>query len=252
VSDHVEVPDALFADPELAVLYDFVDNDRRDLNVYVAIAEELGASSVLDVGCGTGNLACRLARTGLRVVGLDPAAASLDVARRKTGADHVHWIHGDVTDLPQLEVDLVVMTGNVAMVFLSDDEWSRVLSVSQSALSDDGWLVFETRDPSRRGWEHWTKHETYRTIEVPRIGLIDTWIELTDVRLPHVSFRQTFRFRADGVERTSGSMLRLRTPDEVTKGLKHAGLRLREVRDAPDRPGLEHVYFTQSDSPNVC
>jgi 2-polyprenyl-3-methyl-5-hydroxy-6-metoxy-1,4-benzoquinol methylase len=134
----VDMPDALFADPTLAVLYDFVDDDRSDLDVYAAITDELGASSVLEVGCGTGTLACRLARKGKRVVGLDPAAASLDVARRKAGADQALWIHGAVTDLTELEVDLVVMTGNVAMVFLTDDEWSRVLSAVKSALREGG------------------------------------------------------------------------------------------------------------------
>lgn len=47
------VPDALFADPRLALLYDVIDDDRSDLDAYVAIATELGATSVLDVGCGT-------------------------------------------------------------------------------------------------------------------------------------------------------------------------------------------------------
>ena len=88
------MPDPIFADPRLAALYDIVDDDRRDLDVYAAIVEELRASSVLDLGCGTGTLACRLARPGLEVVGVDPAAASLDVARRKQGAHLVRPMTG--------------------------------------------------------------------------------------------------------------------------------------------------------------
>ena len=74
------VSDAVFADPRLAVLYDVVDDDRSDLDMYVDIVAELGASSVLDVGCGTGTLACRLAQRGISVTGIDPAAASLDAS----------------------------------------------------------------------------------------------------------------------------------------------------------------------------
>jgi hypothetical protein len=48
------MPDAAFAEPRLAQIYDPMDPDRRDLDVYAAIAEEFGARSVLDVGCGTG------------------------------------------------------------------------------------------------------------------------------------------------------------------------------------------------------
>ena len=75
-------------------------------------------STVLDIGCGTGTLACRLAARGLTVTGVDPAQASLDVARSKPGADRVIWLLGDATTLPPMTVDVVTMTGNVAQVFV--------------------------------------------------------------------------------------------------------------------------------------
>jgi 2-polyprenyl-3-methyl-5-hydroxy-6-metoxy-1,4-benzoquinol methylase len=46
--------------------YDAFDADRSDLDVYLAIAQELDAGSVLDVGCGTGTFAVLLAREGSR------------------------------------------------------------------------------------------------------------------------------------------------------------------------------------------
>jgi ubiquinone/menaquinone biosynthesis C-methylase UbiE len=77
------VPDAAFAEPRLAQIYDPMDPDRRDLDVYAAMAEEFGARSVLDVGCGTGTLACLLAaraggnrgRSGRRVPRSRPSQA---------------------------------------------------------------------------------------------------------------------------------------------------------------------------------
>jgi 2-polyprenyl-3-methyl-5-hydroxy-6-metoxy-1,4-benzoquinol methylase len=81
--------DPIFEHPRLAAIYDALDPDRSDLDVYVAIAAELGAHRVLDVGCGTGTFALLLADRGLDVTGLDPADASLDVARAKTNSERV-------------------------------------------------------------------------------------------------------------------------------------------------------------------
>ena len=65
----VTVQDAIFAEPRLARIYDLWEGRRVDLPHYLAIAAELGAHSVLDVGCGTGNWACMLAERGLQVTG---------------------------------------------------------------------------------------------------------------------------------------------------------------------------------------
>jgi ubiquinone/menaquinone biosynthesis C-methylase UbiE len=94
--------DALFEEPRLAGVYDPLDPDRGDLVAYMAIAEEFGARSVLDIGCGTGTFACLLAGCGVDVIGVDPASASLDVARAKPGAERVRWLQCDAASLPAL------------------------------------------------------------------------------------------------------------------------------------------------------
>ena len=151
------VPDPIFAEPRLADLYDVLDDDRGDLDVYVRIVEELGATSVLDVGCGTGTLACMLAAEGVRGIGLDPAAASLAVARTKPGAAAIKWIHGSASEAPAVGVDLAVMTGNVAQVFVSDVEWRATLQAVWNAVKPGGLFVFETRDPAAQAWKQWAR-----------------------------------------------------------------------------------------------
>lgn len=149
------VVDAQFSDPRLAGLYDVFDGNRDDLHAYVRIVRELGAHSVLDIGCGTGAFALLAAAIGLRVTGVDPAQASIDVARAKAGADDVQWCVGTVADAPESQFDLAVMTGNVAQVFLDDDEWVATLHEIRRRLSPTGHLVFETRCPEARAWEDW-------------------------------------------------------------------------------------------------
>jgi SAM-dependent methyltransferase len=236
--------DALFGVARLAGIYDALDADRGDLEDYVALVGEFGARRVLDVGCGTGELACLLVKQGVEVVGVDPAEASLEVARGKESADRVRWIHGDATTLPDLQVDLAVMTGNVAQVFLTDEEWAGTLRGVRGALRPGGRFVFETRDPARRGWLEWMREQTHKVTEVPAVDTVESWCDLTKVELPLLSFRQTYVFASDGAVLTSDSTLRFRERDEVEESLAAAGFAVDEVRDAPDRPGREFVFVT--------
>jgi SAM-dependent methyltransferase len=236
------VPDALFAHPRLAPLYDAFDGDRDDLLAYMAIADELGAQRVLDVGCGTGNLAALLAESGRTVVGVDPAEASLKVARARDG--RVTWILGDATAVPSLAADLATMTGNVAQVFRTDDEWARTLRAVRAALRPGGHLVFEARRPEYRAWEEWAADTATVTRDVPGIGRVARLMEVTEVRLPYVSFHVTYRF-PDGAVLGSDSTLRFRDREELAASLTEAGYAVLDVRQAPDRPGREFVFIAR-------
>jgi SAM-dependent methyltransferase len=239
------VADALFEDPRLAGVYDPLDPDRCDLDAYVALAESLRARTVMDIGCGTGTFACLLARREVEVTGVDPAQASLDVARAKPGADRVRWVHAEATMLPPLQADLATMTGNVAQVFVTDEEWASTLRSAHAALRPGGHLVFETRDPGKKAWRTWNREESFRRADIPRIGTVEAWVEVTDAHGELVSFRSTYVFGRDGAVLTSDSTLRFRARDDVTGSLRAAGFTVDEIRDAPDRPGLEFVFVAR-------
>jgi SAM-dependent methyltransferase len=236
------VADAIFENQQLADVYDPLDPDRSDLDLYLGLAERFGVGSALDIGCGTGTFALLLAERGIAVTGVDPAEASLNVARRKPGAERVRWIHGDATSLPPLEVDMATMTANVAQVFLTDEGWAATLAAAHRALRPGGHLVFETRDPAREAWRQWTKEHTYQRVEIPGGGFVAEWKDVTEVRDDLVSFRTTIVFESDGAVLNSRSTLRFRTRDEETAALEAAGFTVAEVLDAPDRPGREFVF----------
>jgi SAM-dependent methyltransferase len=238
------VPDAAFDDPRLAHLYDRFEGERPDLDVYASIVEELGAHRVLDLGCGTGTFALALAQRGLEVVGVDPAEASLLVARGKPGAEAVRWIHGDATSVSGLAVDLVTLTGNVAQAIVDPGDWDATLRGVREALRPGGYLVFETRDPADRAWEDWTPTATRQVVDLESAGRVERWIEVTAVRGDLVTFRATFAF-ADGQLLVSDSTLRFRQRGQVEADLTACGYDLAEVRGAPDRPGRELVFVAR-------
>lgn len=116
------VPDRLFTEPALAELHDrwVPPPHRGDFGFYLPLV--MFAASVLDIGCGTGEL-LRLARqaghTG-RLCGLDPALALLALARQRPD---VEWVLGDAASAAwQQEFDLAVMTGHAFQVLVSDAE----------------------------------------------------------------------------------------------------------------------------------
>jgi len=116
----------------------------------------MAANAVLDVGCGTGSL-LRMAREAGhsgRLVGLDPADGMLAQARTRSD---IEWIAGDLASVAfDREFDLVVMTGHVFQVFLTDDHVRSTLASARSALTDNGRFAFESRNPLARAWERWT------------------------------------------------------------------------------------------------
>jgi ubiquinone/menaquinone biosynthesis C-methylase UbiE len=238
--------DRIFEEPRLADVYDLFDSaERPDLDPYIAMTDEFGAQSVIDIGCGTGMLSCRLAAFGKEVIGVDPAAASLKVASRKAYADRVRWFHGTAAMLTGLQVDLVMMTGNVAQVFVTDEEWMSTLRECRAVIRPGGRLVFEVRDPSKEAWKDWNREQSYQVIEAPEIGKVEKWVDLVDVQLPLVSFRQTFVFQRDGTVLTSDSTLRFRSQSEIIDSLFAANLPVEDIQEAPDRPGLEFVFIAR-------
>jgi hypothetical protein len=88
-------------------------------------------------------------------------------------------------------------------------------------------------------------NQTLRRLDLPGVGPVETWVDLAEVSLPFVSFRHTFVFATDGAVITSDSTLRFRSRVEVADSLRTAGFVVREVRDAPDRPGRELVFISR-------
>lgn len=228
----------------LAALYDPLDPDRSDLEVYADIVAELGARRLIDLGCGTGTFALMLAGRGIRVTAVDPDEDAVAVARHKEGADAVEWIVGDASDLAPLSANLVTMTANVAQHFLSDAEWDAALAAIRDALLPGGHLVFESRRPEARAWDEWIPERTRVEADVEGYGHVSSWHQVLDVTHHLVTFRTSNAFE-DGSVIEVDTTLRFRTEEELRVSLAAAGFETLEVRDAPDRPGREFVFIAR-------
>ena len=151
-------PDAHFEEPYLAAVFDlFAPPGRRsDFAFYLPMI--MRASSVLDIGCGTGALLHRARQEGhtSRLCGLDPATGMLEQARKIEANPAIVWVQGDLSSAAwRNEFDLIVMTGHAFQVLLTDEQLHEALSAVRNALKSDGRFAFETRNPIVRSWEKW-------------------------------------------------------------------------------------------------
>ncbi|HEX5689022.1 MAG TPA: GrpB family protein [Roseiflexaceae bacterium] len=221
--------DLHYVNPRLVELYD-LDNPRgADTDFYVDLATEVGARTIVDLGCGTGLLTREFATGDRQVIGVDPSPAMLAVAQRHPGAARVRWIEGDSSAIGTPDADLLVMTGNVAQVFLEDAEWAATLHAIHAALKPGGYLAFESRNPDDRAWERWNRAATFERIDSP-YGPMECWLELIEVGDGRVRFAGHNIFLATGETLIASSELRFRSLAELTDSLYNAGF------------AVEHVY----------
>jgi SAM-dependent methyltransferase len=205
--------------------YDELNPSHDDYRFYAALAHELDATRVLDLGCGTGVLARILASGGHTVVGIDPDPDMLRVARGKPGADQVDWRLGYSDSAGTGSVDLAVMTGHVAQVFIEDEDWHTVLTHLHRALAPGGTLAFETRNPGAKGWEAWTREATLRTVPT-EAGRVEFWHETVEVDLPRVAYDTFTRNLDTGEASRTRNRLAFRDHDTLRASLSDAGFEI--------------------------
>lgn len=213
-------------DRRLVALYDDDNPDGPDHDFYRALADESGARSVIDLGCGTGILTVTLAEPDRRVVGIDPSATMLDHARGRPGAAAVTWVHGDSRQLPETSVDLAVMTGNVAQ-HIGDEDWARTLLDLRGALRHGGTLAFESRNPAAEAWLGWTSTE--RTTRGTAHGPLEEWSEAEEVAPGVVRLVASNRFTDTGETIVETVTLHFRTRSELERQLHAAGFAVTAV-----------------------
>ncbi len=225
-----------FTDPRLVAVYETVNayEPGTQPDFYLGLAAEVGARSVVDLGCGTGLITRELAQRGYQVTGVDSAPAMVEVARSRPGGERVRWVVGDAGRLGDAGADLAIMSGHVAQFFVRDDEWAAALTALRRALRPGGHLTFESRDPRAREWERWTA-DARRTYDDPAAGPVEVWAEVSDVRDGVVSYDNHYAFLATGEEVVSPTRLRFRTREELTRTLADTGFAVEEVYGGWDR-----------------
>ena len=215
----------VFDDALLASVYDDLNPWAAGDDFYLGLARESGGG-VLDLGCGTGRLACRIAAEGCEVVGVEPAAGMLGVARARPGAEAVTWVQSDGQDLNLTRhFDLIYMTGHAFQALLSDAAAVALLAAAARHLKPEGQFAFETRNPARQAWLSWTPDATREVVRTAAQGRIEACYDaVAEADTGIVRIAQHCRFLDQDLERIGRSRIRFIARDHLEGLLLRAGL----------------------------
>ncbi|MGH3628676.1 MAG: class I SAM-dependent methyltransferase [Sciscionella sp.] len=191
-----------YQDEQFVARYDIDNGPGDDHAYYRALADEIDATKIIDLGCGTGVLTLALASPGRMVIGIDPSATMLAYARRKPGAEAITWVHGDASAVVGAgDADLALSSGNT-MMHIRPTDYPMVLERLCIALRREGVFSFETRNPDARAWERWKPPEVHSE---------------GDTSLGYLRERLVWR------SAVSATVLYFRTAEDITADLERAG-----------------------------
>ena len=235
----METLDAVFAEladdadvgvyAELAPLYRRLYTARGRIDGQAGAVDSAaprGASDVVEIGAGTGDLIARLAGRYDRVVGVDPSPQMVTLAREVAGG---RVCLGTADSVAESAADLVVMLGAVLGHIRPDAAGRATLARIAESLAPGGRLVCSVHN--RADLSAHDDRELTTDAEGYRIGQRDS-------RRPQGD--GTFEWRteyaltrlATGETRRAASTVRLRalTRSELRTWLEDAGLSVRAIR----------------------
>ncbi len=163
----------------IASRYDLINDlqsfglHRRWKRKVVNLACVKPGARVLDICCGTGDIALGLARAGARVTGLDFSERMLEIARARSGAlglaEHTSFVQANALTLPFGDDSFDAVTVGYGLRNLAD--WGAGLcEMIRVAKSGAALIVLEFGRPDNPVWRG--VYFSYLRLFVPLLGLL--------------------------------------------------------------------------------
>lgn len=217
--------DRLYTDADLVQFYDLENGWGPDVEFCASLCQH--ADSLLDLGCGTGLFAARMAVCGTaRVTGVDPARAMLEVARSRAGGDRVNWVEASAQSVRLgQKFDLIVLTGHAFQVFLTEADRRAVLQTIQAHLAPNGRFIFDTRNPAVEEWREWTPAQSQRVIDHPTLGQVRAWNDVEqDEETQVVTYGTFYEPSSGGAVLSAQSRIAFPYREELVRLMAETGL----------------------------
>lgn len=216
--------DKLYRHPTLTAVYEATSGWAEDCDFYLSLA--VGSDlDILDLGCGTGLLCSAYAALGHRVVGVDPAGAMLEEAKKKPYADRVEWVESEGQSFASdQQFDLIVMTGHAYQCLLFDADISQLLRNVRALLKPAGRFVFESRNPQLDWKQEWDGSSSVVESELGTFTMSTNILQLDGDLM---TFEHLYEFETESLR--SVSTIRFSSKDTIETLVSEADLVLVDV-----------------------
>ena len=123
-------------------MYQSLFDYKKEFIFYEKYLKKYNCKSVLDLGCGNGNLAPYFLDSNYNYTGLDLYAEMLEIARKNN--PDAHFIQGDIRNLQLSEkFDAVIIPGRSFCYMTTNDDVMQALQSIHNTLKNNGILIFD-------------------------------------------------------------------------------------------------------------
>ncbi|MHA2357371.1 MAG: class I SAM-dependent DNA methyltransferase [Candidatus Heimdallarchaeaceae archaeon] len=123
-------------------MYQVIFDYDREFKMYDKILSKLKCKRILEIGCGSGNLASRFINQGYDYTGLDISEQMLEISRKLVPEGN--FILGDMRNLNfQEKFECILVTGRTFTHMTTNNDVMKALTSIHQALDENGWLVFD-------------------------------------------------------------------------------------------------------------
>ena len=211
--------------------------DRRDVRFWQKLAARVGGP-VLELGCGTGRVTIPVARSGVRVVGIDRSGEMLAYARtRAARARHkgrISWLQGDIRQLPfhdAARFKLVMAPYGILQSLIRERDLKATLAAAHRVLAPGGVFGVDLV-PDLPVWQEYKNRVRFRGSRrggASRITLVESVSQDRARKLTF--FEQEFVERRGRDRKSRKFSLVFRTLEipQMARRLERAGFRITAV-----------------------
>ena len=209
----------------IPLVYDQVNGWGKDDEFFLTLLKKINVKTIADLGCGTGRLTTHFAKAGYQITAIDPNEEAIEYAKNKQHSGEVTWMVGDSTNLQTNTYETVIMTANVAQVFLTEESWEKVVADAFRALKPGGHFIFDTRNPLAKVWEEWEKDTTPDlATDLLNGEPLEIWTQYEGLVNDVFTFYETVKRKHTGEVMIHEKMqLKFRTQETIYESLKRAG-----------------------------